>query len=283
MNLKILISAFILSAAHILPQNSPDSSAENIDYFKLGMISGLTAGAIVYGHAVQSHLWWKGEKSKFHFEWDYDWKYALGADKFGHFFFPYLTANTYSQLLRWSGFNKKRSLLYAGIFALAYQTYVEIKDGYSKEWGFSWGDYSANVLGAAYPLLQNNFQLLKNFNFKISFYPSQRFKHGSNKVIFDDYESTYNWLSVNVYSLLPSRAKKYYPKFINIALGHSVKGLNNLDNAYHEFYIALDWNLENLPGNGWLLKLLKRNFNYYHFPSPAIKIYPGVVWYGLKF
>ena len=120
-------------------------------------------------------------------------------------------------------------------------------------------------------------------NFKISFYPSDRFKAGSNRVIFDDYESTYDWLSINVYNFLPDDFRKYYPKFINLAIGHSVEKLDNNGGGNHRFYLALDWNLEGLSGDGWFLKLLKKYFNYYHLPSPTIQIYPHVIWYGIKF
>jgi hypothetical protein len=284
MKRRFLLTAvvFLLMMKCILPQTSSDTVKSNIDWGRLAIVGGVTAAWFTFGYVVQNNLWWKGDKSKFHFEWKHDWTYALGEDKFGHFFFPYLLTNIYSQAFEWTGMDKSKSLLYAASFSLFYETFVEIRDGFSKQWGFSWGDFSADFLGAFYPVLQNKIPVLKNFNFKISFYPSERFRNGSNKVIFDDYESTYDWLSVNVHNLLPISWRKYYPAFINIAVGHSVKKLDTED-RHHEFYIGLDWNLKALPGNGWFAKLLKRNLNYYHLPAPAIKIYRGTVWYGLKF
>ncbi len=279
----VCISFILIENISFAQPGIDTTSSEEIDYIKLSAVGGITAGVFIWGYEVQNNLWWKGDKSKFHFEWKHDLAYALGEDKFGHFFFPYLIVNIYSQLFNWTGIDYDKSLLYAGALALSYETFVEIRDGYSKQWGFSWGDFSADVLGAAYPVLQNKIPILQNFNFKISFYPSDRFQEGSNRVIFDDYESTYDWLSVNVHNILPDKLKNYYPEFINLAIGHSVEKLDNNGGGNHRFYIAIDWNLEELPGNGWFWNLLKRNFNYYHLPSPAVQIYPHVIWYGIKF
>ncbi len=279
-----VIFIFLLAADHLSAQAKKDtSSGSKINYLRLSLIGGITTGAFIYGYAVQNNLWWKGDKSKFHFEWKHDWTYALGEDKFGHFFFPYLVSNIYSDAFEWAGISKSNSILYASSFALLYETFVEVRDGFSKQWGFSWGDFTADALGASYPLLQHHFPVLKNFNFKISFFPSDRFKRGSNRVIFDDYESTYDWLTINVHNLLPDEIKKYYPSFINLSIGHSVEKLDNMGGGNHRFYIGLDWNLNALPGTGWFLKLLKKYLNFYHLPAPAVQIYPHVIWYGLKF
>ncbi len=282
--LNLLIISVCLSTGLSFPQNKSDTTSQHkVDYLKLSLVGGITTGAFIWGYAVQNNLWWKGDKSSFHFEWTHDWKYALGEDKFGHFFFPYLVSNIYSQAFEWCGIDTTKSIWYASSFALAYETFVEVRDGFSKQWGFSWGDFTADFLGSSLPVLQHHFPVLRNFNFKISFYPSDRFKAGSNKVIFDDYESTYDWLSINVYNFLPDDFRKYYPKFLNLAIGHSVEKLDNNGGGNHRFYLALDWNLEGLPGDSWFLKLLKKYFNYYHLPSPAIQIYPHVIWYGIKF
>lgn len=272
-----------ISSSFAFAQQSDSLRSSSINYYRLGLVGGITAAGFVYGHILQQDLWWKGEKSDFHFEWNNDWKYALGADKFGHFFFPYLVSNIYADAFEWTGINRRNSLLYASTLAILYQTYVEVRDGFSKQWGFSWGDFTANTLGAAYPLLQNEIPALKNINFKISYYPSERFRNNSHKSLIDDYESTYSWVSFNVYNFLPQSIKEYYPSFVNIAVGHSVKKLDLTGSAYHEIYLGLDWNLEALPGDSSFLKKIKKYLNFYHFPAPAIRIAPGIVWYGLKF
>lgn len=262
-----------------------DSSrvAAGVSAPRLALVSGVTVAGFVGGYAFQNNLWWKGDRSNFHFDWEHDWSYALGSDKLGHFFFPYAAAKIYGQAFVWCGIDTSTSLWIAGGVGLAHQTFVEIRDGFSKAWGFSWGDYGANVLGSAYPIAQHYFEPLQNFNMKISFYPSAAFKAGAYKAIIDDYESTYHWLSADIHNILPANLRGYWPAWINIAVGHSVKDLDLHGAGHHELYLALDWNLEGLPGDGWFWNLLKKNLNLYHLPAPAVRILPGVVWYGLKF
>jgi hypothetical protein len=261
----------------------PHSDTAGVSIPKLAVVGGITLGGFIYGHVLQSNLWWKGEESSFHFDWDRDWKYALGSDKFGHAYFPYLMSNIYRQAFIWIGFDSLSSTYYSSGLAMTYQTYIEIRDGFSKEWGFSWGDFGADLIGTGYPLLQQHVPILRAFSPKISYYPSDAFRAGAHKAIIDDYESTYDWLSIDVHELLPKEWRKYYPAFVNIALGHSVKGLDRPDGGHHELYIALDWNLDALPDGGWFWNLMKLNINFYHLPSPAVRISPGLVWYGIHF
>jgi hypothetical protein len=282
--MKILfIILFLFFSARISAQDNTVNNNYNnqVDQLKLYSILGVTAGGFIYGHAFLNELWWKGERTSFHFNFKEDWRYSLGADKLGHFYFPYLIGNVYSELFQWSGIEEKKSYYYSASLALLYQTYIEIRDGFSEQYGFSWGDYGANILGAAYPVLQYHYKELRNFNFKISFYPSARFRKDSHASIIDDYESTYHWLSFDVKNLLPEKTRRYYPAFINLAVGHSVKHLDT--RGTHELFLALDWNLEALPGDAWILKFLKKTFNHYHLPSPAVRIYPDIAWFGIKF
>ncbi|MBI3259317.1 MAG: DUF2279 domain-containing protein [Ignavibacteriae bacterium] len=269
-----------------------DSTSRKIDrginYTRLAVVGGVTAVGVTYGFILQKNLWWKGEKTDFYFNFDKDWRYAIGADKLGHFFFPYMVSGIYSQALEWAQMDSVSALWWGAGIGLAHQTFVEIRDGYSKDngggyLGFSWGDMSANILGAAYPLVQQQSKLLRNFNIKVSFYPSEQYKDGAKNVIFDDYESTYHWLSISVKNLLPYSIAEYYPAWINLAIGHSVKQLDGIGGGYHEIFIGLDWNLAGIPIEGKLWKTVAKTLGYYHFPAPAVKIYPNVVWYGVRF
>ncbi len=255
---------------------------DSLNNNRLLVIGGVTAGAFIYGYVIQNNIWWKGSKSKFHFNFQQDWKYALGSDKFGHFFFGTSLTKIYADAFQWAGMNRKKALFYSGILSWSYQTFIEIRDGFSKEYGFSWGDFSANTLGALFPNLQRRYPFLRNFNFKLSFYPSERFKNESNRYILDDYESAYNWLSINIKNMLPRRIGKFVPPFINIAIGHSVKRLLYSDRN-HELFLALDWDISFIKTDNYLLKSLLTIIGLYHLPSPAVKIYPNVIWYGLKF
>lgn len=261
---------------------APRDTIRRIDPIRLGIVSGVTVGGFVVGHGLLNNLWWKGERSAFHFDWDHDWRYSLGADKLGHAWFPYLASTFYNGVFLWCGLDTAASLWASSGVALAYQTYIEIRDGFSAEWGFSWGDMTADLLGAGLPIARHYLPPLRAFEFKLSFAPSERFRAGSNAAIFDDYESTLHWISVDVNALLPRSMADLWPDWLNIAVGHSVQGLDDRGAGHHELYLSLDWNVERLPGDTDFLRFLKRLANLYHLPAPAVRILPGLVWYGLK-
>jgi hypothetical protein len=278
---KLILALVIILCftEHLLASDSVKVSEPNP--VRLAVSGGITAGAFVYAYGIQNNIWWKGEKGSFHFNNKDDWGYALGSDKYGHFYFGYLISDIYSQVFHWIGYNKQDSKLYAAFLTTVYQTFLEVRDGFSKNYGFSWGDFSANLLGTSFHLLEDQYTFLRRFDFKISYYPSERFQNNSNEYIIDDYESTYNWISLAVNDLLPNSFEKVVPEYLNFAIGHSVKNLNSGGN--HELFLSLDWNLNKLPLQGRFWNFLKRNLNHYHLPAPAVKIYPNVVWYGLKF
>lgn len=277
--INILLFSILLSTG--LPAQNLDTS--KVNKTKLTILTGVSAGAFIYAYGIQNNMWWKGEQSSFHFNWKQDWNASLGADKIGHFYFGSLVSKLYKHGFLWVGLSEKRSILYAGLFTFTYQTFLEIRDGFSKSYGFSLGDFGANLFGSMYQYFQYSYPALKNYNLKISYKPSKRFKNNSHYYIIDDYESTYHWLSIDINNLLPAAAAKVFPDIINLSIGHGVKGLGPNRSSEHEIFISLDWDLMALPGNSSLLKFLKETLNLYRLPAPAIKIYPNVVWYGIRF
>lgn len=279
--MRIIFISFTLFFLQFISAQTFEKDSLNTN--RLLIVSGLSAGTFMYAYGIQNDMWWKGEQAKFHSNWTQDWNASLGTDKIGHFYFGNLVSTIYKDAFHWTGFSKKNSLLYAGLFTLTYQTFLEVRDGFSKQYGFSWGDFTANSLGSMYPYIQYNYPPLQNFNLKISYSPSQRFENGSHAYIMDDYESTYHWLSIDFDKLLPSKWDDYVPDFINIAIGHSVTGLDNSEFRNHEFYFGIDWDLSAIKTESNLLNSIIEILNKYHLPAPTVKIYPNVVWYGLKF
>lgn len=282
----VFINPFALYADQQIEATFPDTSSATINYTKLIIISGVTVVGVTFGQIHQSDTYW-GERSVFHsMPLNKEYPDALMADKFGHLFFANFLASTYKSAFEWAGFSKSDASLFGGGVALAYQTLVEMQDGFSggKPYlGFSYGDMLFNTAGAAFPYLQINYPILNSFKFKISFRKSRNFDQLNYNSITEDYESTYHWLSINIYDFLPENIQKWYPKFLNLAIGHSVNNIDRYGAGNHELYLALDWNLEALQGDNFLLNFLKRTFNFYKLPAPAVKVYPNVVWYGLKF
>lgn len=260
---------------------SPDSNT--VDPARTAVIAGATAAGFVAGHVVLNNLWWKGERVPFHVNTSQDYTYALGADKAGHATFAYAATTVYGQLFRWAGMDSVQSLWWAAGVATTYQTYIEIRDGFSRDYGFSWGDVAANTVGASLPLLQHAIPELRAIDLQISFWPSEAFRQGAYGAIIDDYTSTTHWLSMRIHDWLPADMQQWYPPWLGLAVGHSVEGLDGRGGGNHSWYLSLDWRLDVIAGLPPWLREVARALHLYHLPAPAVKIYPEVVWYGLRF
>ena len=81
--------------------------------------------------------WYSGaETGNFHFYNDNgEW---LLMDKFGHANSCYNFANIGYEALTMTGLDERRSILYGGPLGLSIMVLVEIFDGLSSDWGFSW-------------------------------------------------------------------------------------------------------------------------------------------------
>lgn len=279
--LCILILAGNLALAEETEADSVQQAARSIEPLRLALVGGAAATLITASHVQNYNSWWKGERSAFHF--GEDGTYTLGADKVGHFFFAYVSSDILGRSLIWSGVDRSNALLYGGLTALAFQTYVEIEDGYTKVLGFSPGDALANISGAAFPWIQEEVDVMKNFSFKWNYIRSEKLKQGHFRTVIDDYESQYFWMSLNLKELAPSVVPDFWPAFLPIALGYSVKNLDGKGGGEREFYIALDYDFTRLPGEGTFLSAIKHLLNYFHFPAPTIRITPSLVTYGLRF
>jgi len=257
-------------------------SLGGIDPFRLTLVAGGTVGAFVWGHAMQNDLWWKGTWVPFHVNWEQDWRYALGADKLGHATFPFMASRAYGMAFRWCGMDTATSIWASSGVALAYQTYIEVRDGFSRDYGFSPGDMVANVFGAGLPVAQHYVPALRPFTLQLSFWPSQAFRQGSHNAIIDDYTSTTHWLSVSMADVLP-QDWTWYPAWLNLAVGHTVENLDGRGGGNHVVLLALDWNLQRIAGLPAWLRDVFHVLHTYHLPAPAVRLYPTVAWFGLRF
>ena len=251
---------------------------ERVDPLRLGIVTGLSAGGFVLGHVVLTELWWNGERVPFHFNWQDDWRYALGADKLGHAIMPYIGTDLYRQGLEWTGLDRTTSLWIAASLSWGYTTYVEVRDGFSQEWGFSWGDMIANSLGIGWRVAEGYLPAMERVRFKVSYWASDAYRAGLYGSIIDDYESTYHWASFDPELFLPDAWGDAWPDWLNLSLGHTVEGVVDYDGSgQHLLHLSLDLDTEGLPGEGAFWGWLKRTLNYYHFPTPGLRFGRGLV------
>ena len=232
-----------------------------------------------------NELWYADyDRSKFHTTNDNEeW---LQMDKFGHVFTSYQLGKHGAQLLNWSGVNEKNQLLYGATLGFTFLTAVEVLDGYSKEWGFSWGDVLANASGTGFyvgqELLWKEQRIALKYSFHHTKYASQRpDKLGESYLeqVLKDYNGQTYWLSFNLHSFFK---KSKIPKWINIAVGYGgegmLSGVKDVDNQvltsnsrYRQYYLSFDVNLNAIRTNSNLLRSIFDVLNMIKIPFPTLE------------
>lgn len=261
-----------------------DFQKTKINYLKTGIITGVTIGAGIWLHNYQKNAWWSGQRGKFHFK--NDWDYAFSVDKFGHFFDGALIQSLYQGAFEWSGFSNELSMWLGAGFSVAYMTDIEIEDGFATDWGFSPGDELFNIMGSLYPVAQHYYELLQHFNIKWSYFPSDKLRSGEKQGAFlDDYDGQTNWLSINLRHFMSKPVQKYWPEFINIAIGYGVENYKDPKDSYQNFYFGLDYDLRKIiPGESKFMLWLKNIINHFRIiPAPALRFNKDGVKYILNF
>jgi hypothetical protein len=229
-------------------------------------------------------LWYADfERSKFKTVNDSDeW---LQMDKFGHVFSSYQLGRVGANTLNWAGVRKNDQLIYGATLGFCFLTVVEVFDGFSQEWGFSWSDMAANAAGTGLYVGQELLWDEQRITLKYSFHQTQyanlrpdKLGNGFLEEMLKDYNGQTYWLSANVNSFFK---KSKMPKWLNVAFGYGAEGMltgktENVDNLFitqnrrRQFYLSLDVDLTRLQTKSRLLRTVFDVFNVIKVPAPTI-------------
>lgn len=254
-----------------------------------------------------NQIWYKQyASSKFHFFNDNnEW---CQMDKLGHTFTTYNTAREIYRAMLWAGYNNKQSIFIGEAYGTAYMTAIEIMDGFSSGWGFSWGDEVANISGSALFTLQQYYWHEQRIHFKFSFHqdyysgirPSELGTSFGSQIIKNYNGQTY-WLSISPASFCKKETK--FPKWIAFALGYGaadmVSGQSNVivysngETAtnpiknqsivygasgapsyfyqYRQYYFSLDVDFTKIKTKSKFLQSVFSVFNGFKVPFPAVE------------
>lgn len=261
----------------------------------------ISEGVAITGALVGlSQLWYNDyDKSGFHFKNDNaSW---LQMDKAGHVYSSYHIGRFGAELLNWSGVSKKDQLIYGATTGFVFLTAVEVLDGYSSEWGFSWGDAAANASGTllyvSQELLWNEQRIVPKFSFHRTRYAKARpevLGASFSEEILKDYNGQTYWLSANIHSFFK---ESKIPKWLNVAVGYGGEGMitanDELVNTIflpekertRQFYLSLDVDLTKINTNSHFLKTLFSVFNSVKIPAPTIEFRElgGIKWHFIYF
>ena len=244
---------------------------------------GVTAVALI----GLNQLWYADyPKSSFHTINDNaEW---LQMDKVGHVFSSYYLGSFGANALKWSGSSRKSQLLYGATLGFFFLTSVEVLDGYSSQWGFSYGDLAANAGGTflyvSQELLWKEQRIVPKFSFHTTVYPSARpdvLGSSLSEQVFKDYNGQTYWLSGNLNSFFKGSK---IPNWLNFAVGYGAEGMitgsDDVVNAVffpekertRQFYLSFDADLTKIKTKSPLLKTVFSLFNTIKIPAPTIEI-----------
>lgn len=282
--------------------------ADTFDRQRFRLSAGAAAG-IYAGFSVGLwQAWYKGyELEGFHtFDDRGEW---IGMDKLGHSYTAYHYARWAHQGLQWSGVRPTRAVGLAVGVSTVLQSTVEVMDGFSSEWGFSWSDVAMNALGAGGFAGQELLWGEQRVNVKMS---SWRVDHSTAPLLpvsesgtatslaeraaelygttpwqrfIKDYNAQTLWLTANP-DLLLGRDEPRLP-WLNLAFGYSVDNVygaqgntwrangqryrpGDLAPRQREYVLSLDIDFERIPTRSPALKTLLHLVNHFKVPAPAI-------------
>ena len=295
-----LIIHFILSSFLAINLYSQSSFFKTSDTLKYKRVIGLTAlyGSVWSGSIVSLNQVWYANypKAKFHtFNDDSEW---MQMDKFGHIFTAYHISKSLTSLNRWSGINKSTSAIIGSTLAWSYQLTLELLDGKSAEWGFSWGDMTANTIGAgvylSQELLFKDQLLLLKQSYHPTYYALIRPEILGSTTIeryFKDYNGQTYWFSISPRSIWKSSK---IPSWLLFSIGYGVDAkISGKDNSYllsngqvlyakRKYLLSLDIDLAKLPLKNKLLKRILKPLNAIKIPLPTL-IWQNGICYGNAF
>lgn len=211
-------------------------------------------------------------------------------DKCGHLTASYHIGKYCSDAYRWSGLERKKAIWLGGSMGSVFLTTIEIFDGFSAEYGASWGDLIANTAGSLAVIGQELAWDEQRIILRYGFMDSPGWKYrpnllGSNigERLLKDYNSYTMWVSFNIHSFLPETSR--FPRWLNVAFGYGANGmLGAHDNPseyngkslpemerYRQYYFSLDVQLSKIRTRSKALKLIFSAFDIVKFPFPALE------------
>ncbi|MDN3494033.1 DUF2279 domain-containing protein [Winogradskyella bathintestinalis] len=241
---------------------------------------------------------WYADYSRSNFKTLNDSNEWLQMDKMGHVFSSYQLGRLGANTLNWAGVSKKDQILYGSTLGFGFLTAVEVMDGFSEEWGFSWTDIAANSVGTGLhvgqELLWEEQRIVLKYSFHRTHFAEQRpnkLGNGFLEEFLKDYNGQTYWLSANINSFLKTEA---IPNWLNLAIGYGAEGMLTgkpngplflNQNRTRQYYLSLDVDLTRVKTNSHVLKTIFDVFNVIKVPFPTLELNDNgrLKWHGVYF
>ena len=290
MKKKLLFLFILLSVGFSNSQSTVDSFLTPSDTLNKPRRNAVVISeiALASGALIGLNQLWYADYPKSDFQIVNDNAEWLQMDEVGHVFSSYHLGRLSADALKWSGVSKKNQLIYGATTGLVFLTAVEVFDGYSAEWGFSYGDLAANAGGTllyvGQELAWNEQRIVPKFSFHTTEYASARpniLGSSFSEQILKDYNGQTYWLSANIHSFFK---QSKIPKWLNIAIGYGAEGMitgeDELVNTVffpekertRQFYLSFDADLTKIKTKSHVLKTIFSLVNTIKIPAPTFEI-----------
>lgn len=284
---------------------TPDSTFNKSRFY----ISAGT-GAALYGAAsVGLYQAWYANYDRAGLRSFNDWPEWNQMDKAGHAFTAYIFNRYAFAGLRWSGVKRPSARLLAFGVANLLQGTIEIMDGFSAEWGFSWSDMGANVTGSLVFTVQDIAWQEQRILFKVSndlrpipdvpvfngsgaesnlgYVVRDRFGINFFERYLKDYNAQTIWLSANPKAFLPDSK---LPVWLNVAVGYGSEnvygaygngwrvgnqGFRFPEERYRQWFLSPDIYFSRIPTKKRWVRLALGALDFLKFPAPALELSEG--------
>jgi len=296
--MKIVFKHFVLLVV-LLSLLQPLKAQDSVTFKKERFIPIVTIAGIGYVGGMYGlyQQWYKDYPSeKFHFFNDNnEW---MQMDKTGHYFTAFQLSRISSDVLLWTGTKRKKAIWYGTATGFAFQTTIEVFDGFSSEWGFSMGDMTANTLGCATLLTQylawNELRIIPKFSFHQTVYADvspNLLGDSPIQQLLKDYNGQTYWLSFNIRKI--TQKDFFWPKWLCASVGYGANGMvrgtteQSVAEGYYpyrQFYFSLDVDFQSIHTRSKFLKTVFYSINMIKVPMPALEFNEhGVCMHGIYF
>lgn len=262
---------------------------------RLKWVGGTVAAGYTVSMVGLYQLWYSGyDQTQFHFFNDNDeW---LQMDKLGHAQTAYFTSELGYEAFRWTGLNDRKAIWLGASTGWVFLSTIEVFDGFSSKWGFSWGDMVANTFGSALFISQQIGWNEQRIRMKFSYSPTDYAQYREdalgatwNERILKDYNGQTYWLSANLKSF--THWDKL-PPWLCVSIGYGGKGMlggkENPDewegvtlpqyDRVREYYLSLDVDLRKIKTSSHFLKATFTALGFIKIPAPTISVDGKGVW-----
>jgi len=279
----VLLVCFI-SSFH--PGIAQDSTAHQIPLKKVKLYGGI---GYATGLFVLSQAWY-AENGLEHFKFFNDNTEWLQVDKFGHTYSTYHFSRINYELLSRTELSDEKALLWSSVLSTALFLPIEILDGFSPDYGFSYGDMLANAAGSGMFYFQQKAWGEQRIKLKYSFHRTEYPNYRPNTLgknlpeeLLKDYNGQSYWFSFDVRAFA---RESNWPRWLNLAVGYGADGMVYSRNSENEeagyssarkLYLGIDFDLSSIKTSSRFLKTVLFLADMIRLPAPTLELTRGEV------